>query len=101
MIGKETAAIVLVEQAVEAPLLILQGANIQNVHHHQVTWLGTFYANRAAQVMHLQQVYVTDVIGAVVVANLTTSPIHTLDAELVTGLDHGHHGRSGCQRLWI
>ena len=48
-----------VEQAVEAPLLILQGANIQNVHHHQVTWLGTFYANRAAQVMHLQQLLTT------------------------------------------
>ena len=42
-------------------------ADVENVDHHQIARLGTLDAERPAQIVHLGQVDVTDVVGAVVV----------------------------------
>ena len=42
MFGKETAAVFFGEHAIEAPLIIGQGADIENIHHQQVAGFGAF-----------------------------------------------------------
>src|SRR5690606_1336112 len=92
VVGQDAAAVLLGKQTAEAPLAVLEGADVENVDPHEIAGPGAIHTNRAAQVVDLGQVHVAHVVGAVVVADLAAGPVHALDAELVAGLDHGDHG---------
>jgi len=40
MLGKKTTAILLGEEAVETPQAVVEGADIEDIHHQQVAGLG-------------------------------------------------------------
>ncbi len=79
-------------EAVEAPLAVAKGTDVEDVDHQQVAGLGPFDAHRTRQKVHLGKVHIAHVLGAVVVVDLASGPVVTLDDEVVARLDHGGHG---------
>ena len=97
--GQESAAVGLGEQAGEAPLGLLEHADVEDVHDQQVTRLRAVNADGAGQIVDLGEIDHVDVVGGVVVLDLAAGPVDALDAEFIAGIHHGDHGMSGCQRL--
>ncbi len=58
-----------------------QIADVEQIDDEQVARLGSFDAERTAQVMHFRQINVANIIGAVAVEDLAPGPIETFDAE--------------------
>src|SRR5438270_634944 len=52
MIGQKAAAVLLGEEAVEAPQALLQGTDVEQVDDQQVAGLGALDADRAGEEMH-------------------------------------------------
>ena len=86
---EKAAAVVLRKEAVEAPLALGLGADIEQIDHEQVAGLGTLDADRAGQEVHDRQVDVAHVVGGIVVLDEAAGPVVGLDDEVVAGL----HGR--------
>ena len=61
----------------------------------QIARFSAFHADGTAQVMHLGEVHIAHVVGAVVVKNLTAGPVHAFDAEFIAGFYPGIHGNVG------
>ena len=91
MIGQEAAAILLGEEAVEAPQALLQRADVEQIDHEQIAGLGALDADRAGQEMHDRQIDVAHVVGGVVVLDEAAGPVIGLDDEVVARLDPRHH----------
>jgi len=47
VVRQEAAAVLLAEKAVEAPLAVVPGADVQQVHHQQVARFCALHAHRA------------------------------------------------------
>ena len=90
--GQEAAAVLLAEEAVEAPQAVLLGTDVQQVHHQQVTRFSTFDTNGAAEVVHRAQVDVTNIVSTVVVFDEATGPVEGLQDELIAWVDPARHG---------
>ncbi len=95
MIGQETAAVLLGEEAVEAPQALLQRSDIEQIDHQEIAGLGALDADRAGQEMHDRQVDVADVVGGIVVLDKAAGPVIGLDDEVVAGIDPRHHRNVG------
>jgi hypothetical protein len=91
VVGEEAAAVLLREEAVEAPQAVVLGADVEQVHHQQVAGLGAFHADRAAEVVHGGEVDVAHVVGGVVVLDEAAGPVVGLEHEVVAGLDPAGH----------
>ena len=65
MIGEETAAVLLGEEAVESPQALLQRTDIEQVDHQEIAGLGALDADRAGQEVHDRQVDVAHVVGGI------------------------------------
>ena len=91
MIGQEAAAVLLGEDAGEAPVALRQRADVEDVDHQQVAGLRALDPDRAGQVVHLGEIDIAHVVGVVVVLDLAAGPVEALDAELIAGLDPGDH----------
>ena len=91
MIGQEAAAVLLGEEAVEAPQALLQRTDVEQVDHQQIAGLGALDADRAGQEVHDRQIDVAHVVGGIVVLDEAAGPVIGLDDEIVARLDPGHH----------
>ena len=91
VIGQEAAAVLLREEAVEAPQAVGQRADVEQVHHQQVAGFHAFDPDRSAEEMHGRQVDVTDIVGRIVVLDVATGPVEGLDHEVVPRLDPCRH----------
>lgn len=78
---KEASAVISVEDTGEAPWLLLKWLHVLDLDHEDVARLGIFHLEGSAQIVDLGQINVLHVICAVIVANLTTGPIHALDLD--------------------
>ena len=101
MLVEKAAAIFQGEDAGEAPLRILEPADVVDVDHQQIAGLGPLDPERPAQIVHLGQVDIPDVIGRVVILDLPAGPVVALDPKLVARLEHFDDGDVGCQRLCV
>ena len=90
VIGQEAAAVLLGEEAVEAPQALLQRADVEQIDHQEIAGLGALDADRAGQEMHDRQIDVAHVIGGIVVLDEAAGPVVGLDDEVVARLDPRH-----------
>jgi hypothetical protein len=95
VVGQKAAAVLLREEAVEAPQAVLLGADVEQVDHQQVAGLGALHAHRAREVVHRAQVDVAHVVGAVVVLDEATGPVECLEDEVVARVDPAGHRNVG------
>ncbi|MGY2931655.1 hypothetical protein ACVWZV_001333 [Bradyrhizobium sp. GM5.1] len=95
MIRKKSAAVLLGEEAVEAPHALLHRANVEQVDDEEVTGLGALDADRAGEEVHDRQIDVAHVVGGIVVLDETAGPVISLDDEVVAGIDPGHDRNVG------
>ena len=84
---QKTTTVLESEDSGEPPLGVLKPADIVDIDHKKVTWLGALHAERSTQIVHLRQIDIPDIVGRLVVMDLATSPVVALDAELVAGLE--------------
>src|ERR1700682_455401 len=91
MIGQEPAAVLLGEEAVEAPQAFLHRADVEQIDHQQVAGLRALAADRAGQEVHDRQIDVAHVVGGVVVLDEAAGPVIGLDDEIVARADPRHH----------
>lgn len=84
---QKAAAVVLVEDAGEAPWVVLEGLNVLDLHEKNVARLCCLDFKGTRQIVDLGQVDVLHVVGAVIVLDLASSPVHTLDLDGLTILD--------------
>lgn len=86
---EETASIVLVKHARKAPGLLLEWLHVLDLYHENISRFGAFHLKRARQVVNLGEVNVLHIVRGVVVANLSSCPINTLDLEYLPIFDFG------------
>ncbi len=92
MLRQKSSAILLCEDAGEAPLKGSQDTDVEDIDHQEISRLGAMHADGPAQIVDLRQVDHLDVGGVVVVLDLPSRPVDALDAELVAGLHPRDHG---------
>src|SRR5882672_3033661 len=95
MVGQKAAAILLGEEAVEAPEAFLHRADVEQIDHQQVAGLGALDADRAGQEVHDRQVDVAHVVGGIVVLDEAAGPVIGLDDEVVARAYPGNHRNVG------
>jgi hypothetical protein len=91
-VDQEAATVLPREDTGEAPLRLAQRADLQDVDDQQVTRLDAVYVDRAAQDMHVAQVHVAHVVGAVVVCDLPVGPVQALDSKALAEVHGGCGG---------
>lgn len=84
---KEASAVVLVEDAGEAPWLMLEWLNILNLDKQDITRLRTFDLEWSREIVDSREVDILHIIGRVIVANLSTGPVYTFDLDYFSILD--------------
>lgn len=93
---EEAAAVVFVEDAGEAPWLFLEGLHVLDLDYEDVSWFCGLDFEWAGQIVDFGQVDVFHVICTVVVADLSSCPIYTLDLDDFAALDLC--GEGNCRR---
>ena len=78
MISEEATAIFPGEDAGEAPQGIPQSTDVQYVHFQQVSWLSSLDMDGPTEVMDLIEVAAFDILGVVVILDLSTCPVQAL-----------------------
>ena len=86
---EEPTAVIFVEDAGEAPGLLLEGLYVLDLDDEGVSWFGVFNFERTGQVVNLGQIDVLHVICTVIVANLTSCPINAFNLNDFSILDFG------------
>lgn len=89
---QKSTTILLVEYSCEAPWLILKWLNVLDLNYEHIARLGCFNLKRSGQVVNLGQVYILHVISAVVVPNLSSSPVDTFNFDNLSVLDRATEG---------
>ena len=88
---KETTTVLLIKDTGETPWLILHRLDVLNLDKQNITRLSGLDFKWTSKVVDLGQVDVTHVICAVVVADLSSSPVHTLNLDHLSVLDRAMH----------
>jgi hypothetical protein len=101
VVREETAAVVAVKGAGEAPLIARERSQVAKLDHQEIAGLGrdavgVSHLEGAAEVVHLGEVDKFDVIGRVIVLDLAARPVKALDADEVAGLN-----RRDCGDVWV
>ncbi len=91
MVGEEAAAVLLGEEAVEAPQALLERPHVEQVDDQEIARLGALHADRAGEEVHDGKIDIAHVIGGVVVLDEAAGPIIGLDNEIIAGIHPGHH----------
>ena len=86
---EEPTAVIFVEDAGEAPGLLLEGLYVLDLDDEDVSWFGVFNFEGTGQVVNLGQIDVLHVICTVIVANLTSCPINAFNLNDFSILDFG------------
>src|SRR5262245_12440399 len=91
VVDEEAAAVFLSEDTGESPRRVRQISDVEQVNDQKVTGFSPFDGERTAQIMHLGQVNIADIVCAVVVRDLPASPIEALDTKFSARLKRLHH----------
>lgn len=78
---QEPTAVLLIEHGGEAPWTLLKRLHILDLDNEDVTGLCALDLERTGEVVHAGQVTVFDVVGTVVVLDLSASPVYALDLD--------------------
>ena len=65
VVGQEAAAILLGEEAVEAPGTLREDADIENVDHQEIARLGAMHADRAGEEVDDGEIDIADIVGGI------------------------------------
>ena len=87
---EKPSAILVREDAGEAPLRVFEPPDIVDIDHEQVARLRPFDSEGTAQVVHLGKVDIANVVRGIVVLDLSTRPVVALYPELVARLELFH-----------
>lgn len=91
-------SILLRKDTSETPGRVLKRLHVLDVHNKDIARLGGLDLKGSGQVVDLGQVDIADVVCRVVVLNLTTGPVDTLDLDRLTVLDGACGGDLLCVR---
>lgn len=91
MLREESAAVLLGEKSVEAPLALGFRADVEQIDDEEIAGLRALHADRPRQEMDDRQIDVAHIGGVVVVLDEAAGPIIGLDYEIIAGLHPGHH----------
>ena len=86
VIGEKAAAVLLGEEAVEAPQALRQRADVEEVDDQEIAGLGALDADRAGQEVHDGEIDIAHVVRRLVVLDEAAGPVVGLDDEIVAGL---------------
>ena len=89
---QKPAAIILVKDASETPGMVLERLYVHDLHKENIAWLGIFNLERPREVVDLGEVNVLDIVGAVVIPDLTTSPVEAFNLHSLAILDSSAKG---------
>ena len=95
MVDEKPAPVLLGKNSGETPGQVRQIADVQQIDDHQIAGFGAFDPKWSAQIMHLGQIDVANVIGAVIGGDLATRPIEAFDPEFCSRLIGFHHRNVG------
>ena len=76
----------------EAPGMVLERLYVHDLHKENITWLSIFNLKRPREVVDLGEVNVLDIVGAVVILDLTTSPVEAFNLHSLAILDSSAKG---------
>lgn len=97
---EKATAVLFVEDAGEAPGLVLHGLHVHDFDDEDVAGLGGFDLEGPGQVVDLGQVNVLHVVCAVVVADLPTGPVKTFDLDRLAVLNGAGEWDCWSQYRW-
>jgi len=80
-------SILLREDTCETPGRVLKRLHVLDVHDQNITRLRGLYLKGSGQIMDFCKVNIADVVGRVVVLDLTTGPVDTLDLDCLAILN--------------
>ena len=89
---QKAATIVLVKDTSEAPWLVLKWLYILYLDYKNVSRLCSLHFKGARKIVDLGEVDVFHIVRAVIVSNLSSRPINTLDLDDLTTLNFGSKG---------
>ena len=89
---QKSTTVLLVEYSCEAPWLILKWLNVLDLNYEHIARLGCFNLERSGQVVNLGQINILHVISAVVVPNLSSSPVDAFNLDNLSILDRATEG---------
>lgn len=117
---QEPASVVLVEDSSKSPGVVLEGLHVLDFDKKNVSRLGGFNLERAREVVDLSQVDILDIVGTVVVFDLSACPVQTFNLDRLSVLDRTTKGNwkgmlsaetlhrrsacaipSGCHLFWM
>jgi len=84
---QKPSSVALIKDSSESPWLLLQWLHVLNLDEEHIAGLSTLNVKRTGQVMDPCQVDVLHVVGTIIVANLSTSPIDALNLDNFSLLD--------------
>lgn len=87
VVFEETATIATIKDSSKAPRRVLKRLYVANVDYKKIARLSALDVKRAGQVVDLGQVDVADIVGAIVVANLSASPVDAFNLDSLSRLN--------------
>src|SRR5579871_1285319 len=90
MFGEESPAVLLGEEAVEAPHALFHRPDIQEVDDQKIAGLRPLDADRTREEVHDRQIDIAHVVGRIVVLDEPACPVVGLDDEVVARIDPRH-----------
>ena len=87
VVGEKAAAVLLGEEAVEAPRALGKDADVENIDNEEIARLGAVHADRPGQKVHNAQINVAHIVGQLIVLDETSGPIVGLHHEVFARLD--------------
>lgn len=66
---------------------MLQWLHVLDVHHEDISWLGLNNVERSREIVNPGEVDISHVIGRVIIADLSPSPVYTFDLDCLAVLN--------------
>ena len=101
---QKSSAVVLGKDTSEAPWLMLEWLDILDLDQEHITGLSAFNLERSGKVVDSCEVNILHIICRVIVANLATGPVHTLDfndLSILDGAIEGHIRMPSIVEAWL
>lgn len=92
---QKSTTILFCKYTSETPRLVWQGLNVLDLNEKNITGLSRLDLEGSAQIMDSGEVNVSDIVGAVIVADLAARPVNTLDTHGFAILDSPCKGDVG------
>ena len=102
VVFEETTAILAVKDTGESPRRVVEWLHVSNIYNKKVAWLGTLDVEGTGEIMHLCEVDLSNIVGAVIVPNLATGPVDALNFDSLARLNATDSGncKKKATKLW-